>query len=277
MMTHTEAEELLASFALDAVDEDERQLVEDHLAQCPRCRAELDAHREVAAALGNSVEPVPEGLWSAIATRLPERGDEERPPMPRLLFEEFSADEFSADEFSAEKFRADEFRPEATVRGRSLRSRRRLAAVGSAVVAAAAVVVFLAIGWVHADTQVSHLQQALGQAAPSAAEAALESPGHQVVNLVGPHEAKRAQFVIDAKGHGYLVSSTLPTLAPGKTYQLWGIVGGRPVSLGLMGQSPDQSTFTWVGAAGASMLGITVEPAGGSLAPTTAMSASGTV
>jgi anti-sigma-K factor RskA len=267
MMTHTEAEELLASFALDAVDEAERQQVEDHLAQCPRCRAELDAHREVAAALGNSVEPVPEGLWSAIATRLPERGDEERPPMPRLLFEEFSAEEFSAEEFS----------PESTVRGRSLRSRRRLAAVGSAVVAAAAVVVFLAIGWVHADTQVSHLQQALGQAAPSAAEAALESPGHQVVNLVGPHEAKRAQFVIDAKGHGYLVSSTLPTLAAGKTYQLWGIVGGRPVSLGLMGQSPDQSTFTWVGAAGASMLGITVEPAGGSLAPTTAMSASGPV
>jgi anti-sigma factor RsiW len=262
MMTHAEAEELLAAFALDAVDEAERQRVEDHLGQCPRCRAELDAHREVAAALGNSVEPVPEGLWSAIASMLPERSDEERPPMPRLLLEEFGAEEFG---------------PEVPAREHARRSRRRLAALGSAAVAAAAVVVFLAIGWVHADTQVTHLQQALGQAAPSAVEAALESPGHKVFDLVGPHQAKRAQFVIDAKGHGYLVSSTLPALAPGKTYQLWGIVGGRPVSLGLMGQSPDQSTFTWAGAAGSSTLGITVEPAGGSLAPTTAMSASGPV
>ena len=52
---------------------DEHELIEAHLAECPRCRAELDAHREVAAALGNSVEPLPEGLWSSIASALPPR------------------------------------------------------------------------------------------------------------------------------------------------------------------------------------------------------------
>ena len=67
MMSHQQAAELLAVFALDAVDDDEHELIEAHLAECPRCRAELDAHREVAAALGNSVEPLPEGLWSSIA------------------------------------------------------------------------------------------------------------------------------------------------------------------------------------------------------------------
>ena len=35
--------------------------------------------------MGNSVEPLPEGLWSQIAVRLPGRqDDEEPPPMPRL-------------------------------------------------------------------------------------------------------------------------------------------------------------------------------------------------
>ena len=84
MMSHDEASDLLAVFALDAVDSDEHEEIEAHLAECPRCRAELDAHRDVAAALGNSVESLPEGLWSSIASRLP-RPDEEPPPMPTLL------------------------------------------------------------------------------------------------------------------------------------------------------------------------------------------------
>ena len=41
--THQEIEELLGAYALDAVDDDERDLVEAHLAGCPRCRAEVAA------------------------------------------------------------------------------------------------------------------------------------------------------------------------------------------------------------------------------------------
>ena len=84
MMSHDEASDLLAVFALDAVDRDEHEQIEAHLAQCPRCRAELAAHRDVAAALGNSVEPLPEGLWSSIESRLPPRPDEEPPPMQSM-------------------------------------------------------------------------------------------------------------------------------------------------------------------------------------------------
>src|ERR1700680_2104280 len=88
MMSHEESIEFLATYALDAVEGEEREAVEEHLAECPRCRAELDAFREVTTALGNSVEPLPEGLWTSIASRLPGRGDEERPPMPRLMRDE---------------------------------------------------------------------------------------------------------------------------------------------------------------------------------------------
>ncbi|MGZ4705939.1 MAG: anti-sigma factor family protein, partial [Acidimicrobiales bacterium] len=58
----SEVEELIGAFALDAVDADEREAVERHLADCPRCRNELAGHLEVAALLGNTGAPAPDGV-----------------------------------------------------------------------------------------------------------------------------------------------------------------------------------------------------------------------
>jgi anti-sigma-K factor RskA len=73
-VTHDEIEEMLGVYALDALDADERQDVDDHLATCPRCRAELAAHREVAALLGNSTgdtpAAAPDDLWQRIVSVL---------------------------------------------------------------------------------------------------------------------------------------------------------------------------------------------------------------
>src|SRR5487761_2676915 len=66
-MNEHEIEELLGAFALDAVDDSEREEVEAHLLVCPRCRAEVAAHREVAALLANGGSVAPEQLWSKIA------------------------------------------------------------------------------------------------------------------------------------------------------------------------------------------------------------------
>ena len=46
-----EIEELLGAYALDAVDDDERRVVEGYLATNPRARAEVQQHREVATML----------------------------------------------------------------------------------------------------------------------------------------------------------------------------------------------------------------------------------
>ena len=54
-MTHDEAVALLGAYALDAVPPEEAVLVAAHVAECPRCTAELDAHREVAGMLGVQV------------------------------------------------------------------------------------------------------------------------------------------------------------------------------------------------------------------------------
>jgi anti-sigma-K factor RskA len=258
-MSHDEASDLLGAYALDAVDGEEFTELEEHLETCPRCRSELDSLRDVAAAMGNSVEPLPEGLWSQIAIRLPERQEgEEPPPMPRLTSEVSSP-----------------FRPPVSQTGPTRRRRALLTTVGAIAVAAASVAVVFGIGLVRADNKVSNLQSV--QAAPAAAvTAALNTPGHRVITLDSSMHAAKAKMVVLPSGQGYMISSTLPSLDKGRTYQLWAIEGNQPISLGLLGSAPTQAAFTMSGAT-ASHLSITTEPAGGSVFPTGQIVATGTV
>jgi len=265
-VTHDQVSELLGAFALDAVDRDEYEQIEAHLSECPRCRAEVDAHREVAAALGNSVEPLPEGLWESIASRLPARPDEGAPPMPVLV-----RDGAPGEDTPTSAFRTP--RPART--GRS--GRTRLFTVASIAVAAAAVAIVLGVNLVHDDHQIAQLQNAVGASAHTAVQAALDTPGRKVVNVETPGHRQLAEFVVVPDGRGYLVKSTLPALPSGETYQLWGVSDRHTISLGILGQSPHQATFTSAGSRTPSTLAITVEPAGGSVTPTGSMLVTGTI
>jgi anti-sigma-K factor RskA len=263
MMTHDEASELLGAYGLDAVDGDERTQLEEHLESCPRCRAELDGVREVAAAMGNSVEPLPEGLWSHIAVRLPERHeDEEPPPMPRLRSE------------SRATFRA----PDSSRRRRRRRrpTRALVSTVAGIAVAAAAVAVLLGIGLVRADNTNSNLRSAQAGRS-STVTAALHTPGHRLITLDSGSHTALAHVVVVPSGQGYLVSSKLPSLENGRTYQLWAVEGPQPISLGLLGASPRQAAFTMAGSTRPTRLSITAEPPGGSVVPTAPIIATGTV
>jgi anti-sigma-K factor RskA len=267
VISHEEASELLGAYALHAVDSDEVTEVEEHLDTCPRCRAELDGLREVAGALGTSVEEPPEGLWSGIVSRLPARqeGEEQVPPMPRLEGQEQSP------------FRAPAPTSPSVPASRRKPRRGAVATVGAFAVAAAAVAVVLGIGLVQADHKVSNLQQAAGHQVSGAAAAALQSPGHQVIHLESTTHRQLAEFVLVPDGRGFLVSSRLPALQSGSTYQLWGLVGNQPISLGLLGPAPRNSTFTMAGSVQPMQLSITAEPAGGSVTPTGSIVATGTV
>ncbi len=68
-------------------------------------------------------------------------------------------------------------------------------------------------------------------------------------------------------GRGYLWSASLTALPTDRTYQLWGVIDGRPVSLGLLGSDPKTAAFTVSTSSTPSALAITDEPAGGSAAP----------
>lgn len=47
-LSHGEIQELLGAYALDAVDETERAIIEAHLETCETCRVELEDHRRLA-------------------------------------------------------------------------------------------------------------------------------------------------------------------------------------------------------------------------------------
>lgn len=264
MIVHDDAGELLAAMALHAVEHDEAVEIEAHIAQCPRCQNELDGLRELASALGNSVEMLPEGLWSSIASRLAERTPRAAIAAPSLAPVGAVAATSVASVTSITAARAASPR-----RGRSLY-------VGF-VAAAAASILALGIGLVNANNHVVFLQGALSAANVGVVQAALDTPGHKVVNLHNAQHQRIAQFVMLPDGRGYLVKSSLPVLSSKDTYQLWGTVNGSPVSLGVMGRSPHEVAFTMVSTTAPSALSVTVQTTGGSLLPSKDLAATGTV
>jgi hypothetical protein len=257
MMSHDEIRDLLAVAALDAVDAETLAAIEEHAATCPRCQSELDAYRAVASALGNSVEELPEGLWTNISSQLWERQGE-RAELPALVINDSGG--------------------EITAIGSSPRSSRRLrAALTAAALAAAASIVVLALSLSSTQNHVTNLQSALRVAKQSAVQRAMATPGHEIVNLTSATNQTVARFVILPDGRGYLVKSNMPALPSDETYQLWGIVKGSPVSIGVMGSSPSQVTFTLSSTPGPSELAVTVQKSGGSLIPAKQFVGSGQV
>ena len=69
-MTNDDLHELVAGYALNALDADDRQAFENHLAGCERCRAELSALSEAVGPLAFAVEGAtpPPGLRGRILT-----------------------------------------------------------------------------------------------------------------------------------------------------------------------------------------------------------------
>jgi len=85
--------ELTAAYALDALDESERETYEEHLAHCERCREELAGLSEAATALAWGVEaPAPP---ARLRSRILEAAAAERenvvPLRPRRLWRDLSA------------------------------------------------------------------------------------------------------------------------------------------------------------------------------------------
>jgi len=78
---HESMRDLVAVYALDALEESEVAEVEDHLRQCPRCRDELAGYRQTAALLAHAGSPSPEGVWERISEEI---GGGETTPAPKL-------------------------------------------------------------------------------------------------------------------------------------------------------------------------------------------------
>ncbi len=267
MMRHDEIEELLGAYALDAVEATEAEEIERHLLQCPRCRAEVAGHREVAALLGNSGGEAPLALWDKIADKL-ETGE------PAADGELQARGHVVA---LGEARRRAEASSEPTTPYGSRRPRgRKTPAVWTAAAAAAAAAV-VALGTaeiVHLDNQVSNLRQtvsALSSTSMNNAALAAMSGAHTSVELTSAVSPLRAEAVITPGGQAFVVSSDMPRLPATETYQLWGLVRGKPVSLGVAGSQGASSSNVWTFHVQTTMtaLMVTAEPTGGTPQPTT--------
>lgn len=219
-LRHNDLEDLLGVYALDAVDEDERLSVDQHLPTCARCRAEVQEHREVAALLAHSGAPAPEGLWTRIAEALDSDHSEFSVP-PVVPFPAMAS-------------------PTPVPAHRTWRAR-----TGAALLAvAAAVIVVLGVQMERQDQRLDEMSNLLAlDALERAYQAAETTPGSEVVQMTSFDGQIDARAVVTEDGVGFLQGSSLPRLPEGRTYQLWGDAGDKRVSLGSLGRSPEVASF----------------------------------
>jgi len=233
-LSHDETAELLGAYALDAVDADEREAIERHLRECPRCRAEVADHRTVASFLGSAGGRAPDGLWDRIAGSL-----EETPPELRLA-------------------------PVVPLKERRSVSLR----VGAAAAAVAAgVIAVLGAQVIHLNDEVDHMAapERADTALLTAATHALADPRAQRVSLRSSDGRLSADAALLPDGTGFLVADGLPALSADRTYQLWALAGGQKISAGVLGARPRVVAFRYA-AADLSGFAVTAERSGGVVA-----------
>lgn len=232
-LNHQDIDDLLAAYALDAVDGDEADAVDVHLRECGRCRAVVAEFRATAAHLATGVEPAPVGVWDAIVAEI-DTGE------PREL------------DFGAIV---------------PLRPRRRLAsriAMGAAA-AAVVVIVGLVTQVVSQGQRLEEMQAALeDRTILSAALAAEGHPDARRTELRSADGQVVAHAVLTPDGTGFLRARSLPPLAADRTYQLWAVVGTERISAGVLGPNPDVVPFRVAGEVAG--LAVTEETAGGVVA-----------
>jgi anti-sigma factor RsiW len=242
--THDTIAELLAVYALDAVEPDERDLVEDHLSRCSLCRAEVEEHRQVAAMLaGEAVEPPPH-VWQGLIGKI--NATEPHEDLAPVVSISSKRKPF----FSSNRW---------------------------AVGVAAAAVIGLSAGVIvqsqrigdltsqitEQDRQITALAATLDKdPLQQAVTAALADPAAQVANLTAEGSTQSMQVVLLPDGTGYVYQSNLEALPNDATYQLWAVVDDKVISAGVLGGQPALVPFH-LDPQGLQGLVITQEVAGG--------------
>ncbi len=264
---HREIQELLGVYALDAVDPETAAMVEAHLAGCVKCSIEVAQHHEVAGLLANSGGESPAGLWDGIATQI----DGSTPPSWERLAARLEPADGRADRVVGGGDDGGDGRSGAVWAtdgvvvpiGSSRRS--RWVRSGAIVAAAAAAVIALVFGLQvhHLNNQVNALQAQPGLSA--AEQAALGQSTTRQVQLTSKSGASPATVtvVLTASGTGFVVGDQLHSLPADKTYQLWGVIGGKTISLGLLGSNPSVVPFSVAGDGSVQAFAITAEQSGG--------------
>lgn len=247
-------EELLPFYVLDALSGEEKEQVESYLVEHPEARARVRDLQSGAEALPHAVSPVPPPAY-----------------VKESLMRRVTSDARARESVTS---RTPSRPSRGPIRFDNL---FRLLSLGAA--AAAILWAFILNAQVaRLETQIAALNEQVTGQSRSLEDLIRSLPQTDrviTVALRGTEAQPRAQGQLIAdpgEKSAVLVISGLPPLEPGRTYQVWLIDGGGPVSAGLLtvderGQSvlivtseEDIGSFK--------SLGISIEPEGGSPAPT---------
>jgi anti-sigma-K factor RskA len=238
---------LTGAYALDALDDNERRMFEEHLETCADCPAEVAEFAATTAYLGTAValQPPPQ-LRDRVLTQI--RQVRQLPPEQRNV-----------------------------VQLAVSRRRFNLLAAAASILA----VLAIALGVVayqsdrRADELAAEAQQRQEQVDALAAEA------QRIADVLAAPDAQRtvgevrdggaaAAVASEELGEVVLLTRDLPALAEDLTYQLWFIDAEGPVSGGVLDVPPDGdlTLVTEGDLEGVTTIALSVEPSGGSEQPT---------
>ncbi|MBV1854490.1 anti-sigma factor [Catellatospora tritici] len=240
MSSPNELHTLAGPYALDALDPDERQVFARHLDGCATCAAEVAELRETAARLADDT-------WSV--------------PPPRLR-----------EQVLAGIRRTRQVPPARPVRDRPGASARRWWRHPAALVTAACVLAAALVGgtWAVQEQRLRDERAAARQAQERAAtiESVLTAPDATVRQAAVAGGGRVTVVASPTRDAAVVLLAGAHDPGAGHAYQFWLMRDGKPRSAGWLAAGQTQATQLVEGVRGADLLGVTVEPAGGSDSPT---------
>lgn len=277
-MTHEEYREMLAEHALGVLEASESRALETHLATCEDCRAELSAWLDTSSALAYAaplVEP-PAALRSRLLDTI------------RSIKTDATNTEPQRNDGDSAARVAKQTRPAATnvikmpERKRSSWSAMQRFGALAASLAFAAFIIALVVLWNRnqaMETERARLAKELQTAQEQLKNEQEKSEmliaqDTRSTNLNGTLMAPRAhaRLFYNKAGKAMMVADELPPAPAGMDYQIWFIADGKPMPGGVF--KPDAKGHVEMHAEipaqarSASSFAITLEPQGGTLAPT---------
>jgi anti-sigma-K factor RskA len=246
---------LTGSYAVDALPPDELDEYERHLTHCGACAAEVRGLRETAARLALNVA--------------------ERPPAPmrdRVMAAAQRTRQLPP--ITDSRAHRSGVRPIRSARS-ARRARRKWIAPISATVAAASVALAVVFGLAQNSTNqhLSAIESQLGAARThnQQLDSVLASSDLRLVSNKTSLGGSVSAIVSPSQAKLVVVTSGLPALPAGKVYELWLLGPSVAQPSGLLTTAERGRTVPVVasGYVKGYKLGITVEPAGGTLKPTT--------
>jgi anti-sigma-K factor RskA len=252
-MNCEEADELLGAYATDALPDEDMRRVREHLRGCERHAREAEELRAVTSRLSALVEPVqpPAALRSRVLDAIASTPQEAAPAQTATIVRPVARRESRA-----------------PVQARPGGARERVTWGGSrfrATWGALAAVLVLAVGGLLA-WNIALMNRLDDRDDP----ARFASRASAVASLRTSDGASAGAVVyFDDEGKVAVLASDVEDPGDGRTYQMWVIRDGQPESLGLAHPRDGQiaNVAAYQRRAG-DRIALTIEPAGGSVAPT---------